>query len=99
MAPRPTVDADLVAYLGDLAKLILPADRREDLTPKLAALVEAFSSLAAADLGDDVDDGPAAEIHDLRPDRAAPAGDAAAALQNAPQTAADCFVVPRVVDP
>ena len=99
MTPPPSIDAELIRYLGELAKLSLPPERSEKLRQKLTALVEAFASLDAADLPEDHAAGAQAGPGELRADRAEPAASAEAALQNAPRTAADSFVVPRVVEP
>jgi aspartyl/glutamyl-tRNA(Asn/Gln) amidotransferase C subunit len=102
MPNPPPIDADLVAYLGELARLSLPEQRQEALRTKLQALVEAFSTLETAALGEAGSTAPDAATvrpETLRPDVPEPVPSAADVLQNAPQTAADSFVVPRVVEP
>ncbi|MCK5942504.1 MAG: aspartyl/glutamyl-tRNA amidotransferase subunit C [Planctomycetes bacterium] len=102
MPKPPPIDRDLVAHLGALAHLRLPAAREQQLCAKLAQLVEAFSALDAADLGDLDDDaakGPLATPDTLRPDRAEAVPPPEDVLANAPRSAADSFVVPRVVEP
>ena len=101
MPNPPPIDRDLVAYLSELARLRLPEERQDALRVKLTALVEAFSTLDAADFSD-LDQAAAnrtATPEDLRPDAAHEVPPAADVLRNAPQMAADSFVVPRVVEP
>jgi len=102
MPNPPPIDGDLVAYLGELARLSVPPERQKALRDKLQALVESFSSLDAADFGELDDAGPSgarSTPDTLRRDlpEAVPGTDEV--LRNAPQTAADSFVVPRVVEP
>ena len=101
MPNQPPVDGDLVAYLGELARLSLPEDREQALRDKLQALVGAFSALEAADFGDldEAPTGAASTPETLRRDLPEDVPSASAILANAPQTAADSFVVPRVVEP
>ena len=104
MPHEAPIDDPLLDRLEELAHLDLPPGRRRDLGPKLQHLVDAFAALQAADFGDAPADqrGPAigpGQAHELRDDVAEAASDSAHTLQNAPQQAADSFVVPRVVEP
>lgn len=95
------IEPELIEHLGRLAHIRLDSARREELRGKLQQLVAAFSALAEADFGDAADDagGRATLTPDrLRPDDAETPPAVADVLANAPRTAADCFVVPRVVD-
>ena len=98
------IDRDLIEHLGELARIHLPGERLADLRAQLQQLVDAFSTLAAADLGSGDADGPAPARPaltpaTLRPDAPEPVSAPEQVLANAPQRAADCFVVPRVVEP
>jgi len=99
--PKPlAIDDALLAHLGELARIRLPADRQEELRGKLQQLVSAFSSLGEVDF--DVDGAPEARTvtpAELRADEAETPPSVADVLSNAPQTAADCFVVARVIEP
>ncbi len=91
--PIPTDLASLCA----LARLRLNPSRRDELTARLAAVIDAFASLAAVDTdGTDAQDRAAAAP--LRPDTVGPVLSPAEALANATASAADCFLVPRVVE-
>ena len=107
--PKPLpIDAALIEHLGELARIAVPDDRREQLRDKLQHLVQAFSALTESDFpeGKPASDGgeDAAAIvvmtpAQLRSDQQETPPSAAEILANAPQTAADCFVVARVVEP
>lgn len=103
--PKPlAIDANLIAHLGELARIRLPADRQDDLRAKLQQLVAAFSTLAEADFAAAESDAHATTARtmtadELREDSAETPPDVDQVLANAPQTAADCFVVARVVEP
>lgn len=102
----PVLDDRLVRHLGELARLELPDARRDDLRQKLQQLVGAFAELQAIDFddaaanahGDDSGIGPG-QARELRADAADAASPRDDVLHNAPRTAADSFVVPRVVEP
>lgn len=100
MSNPPPIDHALVEHLGELARISLPKERQDELRGKLQQLVDAFSSLAEADFeANDNDFGTRTVTpEDLREDRAEAPPDVAEVLANAPQTAADCFVVARVVE-
>jgi aspartyl/glutamyl-tRNA(Asn/Gln) amidotransferase C subunit len=91
--PVPTDLASLFA----LARLRLDPTRRDELTTRLAAVIEAFASLAAVDTSGAASHEDA-ERAPLRPDTIGPVLCPAEALANTTHRAADCFVVPRVVE-
>jgi len=92
----PAVDRALIEHLAGLARLFLPADRHEALTQRLERIVAAFGSLEdVADVA--VRPMPDAECA-LRADVPGPALAVNEVLANAPAAAANCFVVPRVVE-
>ena len=101
MTEQPRIDAALLTHLGQLAHLQLPAEREAALRAKLQALVAAFSALDDADLGDLGDQPSSAPLtpDDLRLDQPLDCPPTDTVLRNAPQQAADSFVVPRVVEP
>ena len=92
------IDQALIAHLGELARIQLDAAQTDQLRAKLEQLVQAFSSLAEADLtttGAGHSDAPGPRTvrpDDLRPDTAESPPAVEEVLANAPQTAADCFV-------
>lgn len=107
--PKPLIiDATLIQHLGDLARITLPADRQAEARDKLQQLVDRFSALSevafSADHGGSVEGAAGTAIHTMTPDQLrddlpeAPPS-TAEVLANAPQTACDCFVVARVVEP
>lgn len=104
--PKPqAIDANLIAHLGELARIRVPEDRQEELRAKLQQLVVAFSTLAETDFEAAGDDANAATnmrtmtADELRKDTAETPPSVDQVLANAPQTAAHCFVVARVVEP
>jgi len=108
--PKPLpIDTALIEHLGELARLRLPVDRLPELRDKLQQLVDAFSVLSEADFGSVTTAHPTGSERDqstrtvtpgqLRDDLAETPPSVAEVLANAPQTAADCFVVARVVEP
>ena len=104
MPTPPAIDQAMIERLGELARLRLPPERQQELRAKLTQLVEAFSALADADLPIDAqpggDDGiRTAAPDDLRADVAEETPPVAEVLANAPQSAADSFVVARVIEP
>lgn len=101
MPNTPPIDDALLGHLGELARIRLPKHRQAELRSKLQQLVDAFSSLGEADLTA-FDSDPAGQITttaNLRQDRTETPLDVNQVLANSPQTAADCFVVARVVEP
>ncbi|MEZ6038805.1 MAG: Asp-tRNA(Asn)/Glu-tRNA(Gln) amidotransferase subunit GatC [Planctomycetota bacterium] len=98
MPNTTSIDDTLLQHLGELARLHVPPERRSHLRSQLQRIVDAFSSLASADLGPLPDDERTAGPSDLRDDAAEAAASPAEVLANAPEQAADQFVVPRVVD-
>lgn len=104
MPNPPPIDQAMIERLGELARLRLPPERQEELRAKLAHLVEAFSALADAELPSGAqpgaDDGTrTVSPEELRPDVADEMPSVAEVLANAPQSAADSFVVARVIEP
>ena len=94
MPDHPLIDRALLEHLAELARLTMSADRQAALREPLQRLVDAFSALAP-DGAAPADDGRLA----LREDTPEPPLPPATVLKNAPQTADDSFVVPRVVEP
>lgn len=97
------IDDRLLEHLGGLAHLDLPPEHRGDLRDKLQQVVDAFASLASTDPGGgDAERTPTGigpgQPFELRADHAEATPSTDEVLQNAPQRAADCFVVPRVVE-
>lgn len=91
--PVPTDLASLCA----LARLRLDPSRRDELTARLTAVVEAFADLLAVATEGSAQEGPDHPTP-LRQDTVGPVLSPAEALANATSTAADCFLVPRVVE-
>jgi aspartyl/glutamyl-tRNA(Asn/Gln) amidotransferase C subunit len=93
------IDRAMLRQICDLARLNVPAERQEELLGRLKRVVEAFGSLH--DLPEP-SDGAAAPSRPkgmpLRQDEAEPPLPIATVLANAPKQAAECFLVPRVVD-
>ena len=96
MPNHPSIDPELIARLCEMAQIELSPERRDEVQRHLHRVIEAFSELSQADLPAATGDGPALP---LRPDQSEPPPPLAEVLANSPQTAADCFVVPRVVQP
>lgn len=93
------IGADQIAQLCELARLRMPPEQQEALRGKLQELVKAFSALAEADLGEIAGAVRTSNPQDLRrdvADESVPTTEQV--LANAPRTAADSFVVPRVLD-
>jgi len=102
--PNPQkIDRALIEHLGELARMHVPADRLDAIAQQLQQVVDAFSSLADADLTGPADatDATSSQLtpDDLRDDVPEQTPSTERILANAPQTATDCFVVPRVVEP
>ena len=89
-ASDPALDRAMLRQICDLARLNVPAERQEELLGRLKRVVEAFGSLR--DLPEQPEGMP------LRQDEAEPPLPTATVLKNAPKQAAECFLVPRVVD-
>lgn len=94
MATPPTIDRALMQHLAELARLHVPAERAATLRQRLERIVAAFSALQPAEAGGEA----AAKELRLRPDVAGAPLPVTTVLANAPQQAANTFVVPRVVD-
>jgi len=98
-ASDPALDRAMLRQICDLARLNVPAERQEELLGRLKRVVEAFGSLR--DLPEQPEGKPAPskpEGMPLRQDEAEPPLPTATVLKNAPKQAAECFLVPRVVD-
>jgi len=80
-----------------LARLHLPKERAAELASRLDAVIAAFATLAAVDTTRAAPDQLAASAR-LRPDEPSPPLPRELVLDNAAATAADCFLVPRVVE-
>lgn len=96
--PDMPIDRAELQQLCELARLNLPAEREAEVLGRLQRIVTAFAALR-----DVATEGVATTRSDaapstLRPDEPAPPMPRDLVLHNAPQRAADCFVVPRVVD-
>ncbi len=92
----PDVDRALIERLTSLSRLFLPAERHEALAQRLQRIVAAFGSLA--EVADDAERATPAAGGPLRADVPGPTLSVDEVLANAPAAAANCFVVPRVVD-
>lgn len=91
------IDRTELQRLCELARLHLPADREAALLGQLQRIVDAFGQLRAVDTSS-LGDGAAPTATPLRADEPEAPLPTEAVLANAPQRAANCFVVPRVVD-
>ena len=93
------IDRTELQELCDLARLNLPAEREAEVLGQLQRIVNAFAALRAVDAGSGADAQPDAPgATPLRPDEPGTPLPVEEVLGNAPQRAADSFVVPRVVD-
>ena len=92
----PAFDRSRIEQLGALARLSVPADRQEELANRLGKVLEAFDALRAVDTSE----APTIARPDLRlrEDEARPTLPHDRVLGGSRHTAADCFVVPRVVE-
>lgn len=100
MAHDLKIDRALLQHLAELARLNLSADREGVLRQQLQRLVDAFSALGGDPGATAATDQPGASAPSLtlRPDVSEPPMPIEQVLANAPRTADDSFVVPRVVD-
>jgi aspartyl/glutamyl-tRNA(Asn/Gln) amidotransferase C subunit len=80
-----------------LARLQLTRAQAVELAARLEAVIAAFATLAAVDTSKIAADPPAGSAR-LRPDEPGPPLPRELVLGNAATTAADCFLVPRVVE-
>jgi len=92
------IDRSQLQTLCELARINLPAEREAEVLEHLQRIVAAFAALREVPC-EEVE-GNAAPESGLRPrdDEPGPVLARDTALQNAPRTAADMFLVPRVVD-
>jgi len=94
--PEPAFDESHIERLEAMARLRVPAAKRPELARRLQTILAAFAALRSVSTA-----GPgAAPSPDLplRSDQTGPMLDADGVLANAPQQAAGCFLVPRVVE-
>lgn len=83
--------------LVKMARLCLTDDQSAELGARMAVILQAFASLQAIDT-------PATHIENpapgkpLREDICGPPLPVSVALANAPRTAADAFLVPRIIE-
>jgi len=96
MQEPPLVDRALMQRLAGLARLQLGAAKEAALQQRLERIVAAFSTLEP--IAEAKPPAAPAAAPFLRSDLVEPVLSPAQVLANAPQQAAGCFVVPRVVD-
>ncbi len=96
--PDMPIDRAELQQLCDLARLNLPAEREAEVLGHLQRIVSAFAALRRVPT--DGSGAPDAEPPPtpLRADAPGEPLPRQEVLGNAPKSAADCFVVPRVVD-
>jgi aspartyl/glutamyl-tRNA(Asn/Gln) amidotransferase C subunit len=101
MPPPLSIDQELLEHLGQLARIALPADRQKALRQQLQQLVHAFSALGDVELEEDgrSEANNCIGVDQLREDLGDAPRSPTEVLANAPQTAADSFVVARVMEP
>lgn len=85
-----------IAHIAKLARLRMDDEQAEKFSAQMQDIVEMVSRLPELE-GDAVELDPAHPMT-LRPDVVRPSLRREEILQNAPQTEAGCFVVPRVVE-
>lgn len=97
MSAGPSIDRALLQRLADLARLHVPAERQAEMLQNMQRVTAAFDALQ--DLREPAGEAAAALAPaPLRADEAETALTRDSVLANAPQVAADMFVVPRVVE-
>jgi aspartyl-tRNA(Asn)/glutamyl-tRNA(Gln) amidotransferase subunit C len=90
---------DEVDYIANLSRLHLSSAERERAAGELSQILGYFEKLKELDTeGVEPTDHVLPVVNVLRPDKSRPGLSTAAALQNAPESAADMFQVPRVVE-
>ena len=92
------IDRDEVLRIAALARLKVDPAEADALARDLERIVGYMERLKEVELPEDAESLTyfGADVH--RADRAADCLDHAAALQNAPETDGDCFLVPKIVD-
>ena len=95
--PDMPIDRSELQTLCDLARLNLPAEREAEVLGHLQRIVSAFAALRQVPTDGITATAAPATPPPLRADRDAEALPRDEVLGNAPERAADCFVVPRVV--
>lgn len=93
----PAFDRSELKTLCELARLNLPVEREDEVLAHLQRIVAAFAALRSVET-QAATSPPAAAALRLRPDEPGRVLPRDLALANAPQQAADMFLVPRVVD-
>jgi len=97
--PAPTIDRALLSHLEEMARLHISTDRLPVVRERLQRIVEAFAALRdLATAGVEPTPASPPSPPPLRPDQPGPVLTPSEVLANAPQHAAGCFLVPRVVD-
>lgn len=94
--PENTFDESEIERLERMARLHVPSGRRAELQRRLQSILSAFQALRSLR----TEGAPGADPTPLplREDQAAPGLDNDRVLANAPQQAAGCFLVPRVIE-
>jgi aspartyl-tRNA(Asn)/glutamyl-tRNA(Gln) amidotransferase subunit C len=88
-----------VDYIANLSRLHLSTAERERAATELSQILGYFEKLKELDTeGVEPTDHVLPVVNVLRPDKTRPCLTTEAALQNAPEQAADMFQVPRVVE-
>ena len=96
--PEPTFDRAMLRQLCELSRLNVPAELEVEVLGRLQRVVSAFQALGELSSGPDLAPTARPDGVPLRPDEAVAPLPLATVLANAPKQAADCFLVPRVVD-
>ena len=98
MAESP-IDVSSVTHLAHLARLQLSPEETALFQKQLGDILSHVAELQKADVSGVVQSADAPDFrNNLRADVERPSFTAAEALSNAPQSANDLFVVPRMVD-
>lgn len=93
------IDAATVRKVARLARIAEPEDRIEPLARELSGILNWIEQLGEVDTNgvEPMTSAVAATLH-MRDDVVTDGGDAARVLSNAPRSANDFFVVPKVVE-
>jgi aspartyl-tRNA(Asn)/glutamyl-tRNA(Gln) amidotransferase subunit C len=93
------ISREQVLHVANLARLEVGPEEVDKLASQLSPILDYVDKLAELDL-EGVE--PMAHVHQIvnafREDRPAPSFPTEAILQNAPQAAAGCFKVPKVIE-
>jgi aspartyl-tRNA(Asn)/glutamyl-tRNA(Gln) amidotransferase subunit C len=88
-----------VEHVAQLARLALTDEELDGLTGDMDAILGYVDKLTELDTDHIVPTAHAVPVENVfRPDRAQASIGSARALQNAPEAAEDCFVVPKVIE-